>query len=110
MLLFMWVGMAEAAQFFARSLPAELVCYTDRLFAATYYFSTSQNSLRKANIQLANYSYFFNTFFWTPSLILNIFVCYDLVSMIAYPFKNREGRVKYYFMLAYLISFFCGKI
>jgi hypothetical protein len=45
-----------------------------------------------------------------PSLILNIFVCYDLLQMVSYPFSNRETMVKYYFIFAYLLSMLCGKI
>jgi len=50
MSLFMWIGVAQSALFFARSIPAETVCYADWLFSLTYFRNTDLFLQKRANL------------------------------------------------------------
>ena len=75
-----------------------------RLLNYTFYFSGSLQSRRDSACLLYESVVFQTTLVWVPTLLLNLFICVDLMYLVRYPFSRHEKRVTFYLITTFIIS------
>ena len=108
----MWIGFAEAAMFCnmvfsSGTCPLELYI----TFSKTVFFKTSDAEVNLHSLRILEFSTGFLSYaLWTLSCILNIWLCWDLVFMIKFPFGRPKRRVRNYFISAMGGAIFAGSL
>ena len=96
--IIMWNALAESL--FQMLLVMQFwVCRLElnRIFAYTVYFKTDKYHVLKASNVLWTSCNFLSNFFYSASLMLNFWLCIDLILMIRNPFAPKEKRVMWYY-------------
>ena len=76
------------------------------LLSATLNFSESQFNHFRAIYGIYQMKLVIQGFSYMSYLMLNLFLCVDLVLIIRNPFGSKERRVKFYYITSYSVGFF----
>ena len=90
----------------ARNIGCEAKTYY--LLSYTLFFSGSEYDLFRSIYNIYNFKLFLQGFSYMSYLMLNIFLCVDLVLIIRNPFGSKEKRVKFYFITSHLVAIFAA--